>query len=75
MIRKEVLERRKVKKETQPRVFNAMVVPTLLYGCETSAVQKRHESRLQACEMVCFRRIKGEWRIDRVRNEDIQDSL
>ena len=33
-----------------------MVVPTL-YGCETWTVQKGHESRLQACEMVCLRRI------------------
>ena len=31
-----------------------MRVPTLLYGCETGTVQKRHVSRLQACEMMCL---------------------
>ena len=52
-----------------------MVVPTLLYKCETWKVQKKHESRLQACEMVCLQRIDGVSRVDRVRNEDIRDSL
>ena len=37
-------------------------------------MQKRHESRLQACEMMCLRRIEGMSRIDRVRNEDIRKS-
>ena len=74
-MRKEVLERRELKKETKLRVFNAMVVPTLLYGCETWTVQKRHESRLQACEMMCLRRIEGVSRLDRLRNEDIRQSL
>ena len=74
-MRKEVLERRKLKKETKLRVFNAMVVPTLLYGCETWTVQKRHESRLQACEMMCLRRIEGVSRLDRMRNEDIRQFL
>ena len=74
-IRKEVLERRELKKETKLRVFNAMVVPTLLYGCETWTVQKRHESRLQACEIMCLRRIEGVSRLDRMRNEDIRQSL
>ena len=38
-------------------------------------MQKRHESRLQACERVCLRRIEGVSRIDRARNEDIRDCL
>ena len=67
-MRKEVLEQRELKKDMKLRVFNVMAVPTLLYECETWKVQTRHESRLQGCEMVCLR-------VDRVRNEDICDSL
>ena len=51
-------------------LYNAMVVPTLLYGCKMWTVQKRHESRLQACEMMYLRRIEGVSRRDRVRNVD-----
>ena len=56
-------------------MFNAMVVPTLLHGCETWTVQKRHVSRLQSCEMMCLQRIEWHTRRDRVRNEDIHESL
>ena len=34
-MRKEVTERRELKKETKLVVYNAMVVPTLLYGSKT----------------------------------------
>ena len=51
-MRKEVLERRELQKTTKMRVFNAMVMPTLLYGCKTWTIQKRHESKLQAFEMM-----------------------
>ena len=58
-VKAEVLERRELRKETKMKVFNAMVVPTLLYGCQSWTVQKQHESRLQACEMRYLRRVEG----------------
>ena len=56
-------------------VFNAMVVPTLLYRCETWTVQRRHVSKLQAFEMMCLRRVQGLTRMDRVRNEEVREAL
>ena len=70
-MRKEVLERRELQKRTKIRVFNAMVVPTLIYGCETWTMQRRHESKIQACEMMFLRRVEGVTRLDRVRIEDV----
>ena len=41
------------------RVYNAMVIPTMLYGCETWTVMKRHESRQQEMGMAMLRRMEG----------------
>ena len=54
------------------RVFNAVIIPTLTYGCETWTLQKRHRSNIQALEMRYLRRVEGVTRADRVRNEDIR---
>ena len=73
--RKEVLERRELKKATKMRVYNAMVIPTMLYGSETWTVMKRHESRLGATEMAYLRRVVGVTRSDRVRNADVRETV
>ena len=58
-MRKEVLERRELKKATKMTVYNAMVIPTMLYGSETWTMMKRYESRLGATEMAYLRRVEG----------------
>ena len=57
------------------RVFNAMVVPTLLCQGETWTIQKRYESKLHAFEMMCLRRVEGVTRMDRVRNVEVRKAL
>ena len=74
-MRKEVLERRELMKKTKLRVFNVMVMPTLIYGCETWIMQRRHESKLQASEMMFLRSVEGVSRLERVRNEDVRRTL
>ena len=74
-MRSVVLERRKLNKDTKLRVFNAMVVSTLLFGCDTWTVQKQQESRLQATEMRFLRRVEGLTMLDRVRNVGIRQRL
>ena len=74
-MRKEVLERQELMKNTKLRVFNTIVVPTLIYGCKTWTMQRKYESKIQACEMMFLRRVEGVTRLDRVRNEDVRRSL
>ena len=74
-LRKLVLDRKELKKSTKMRVYNAMVLRTMLYECETWTLQKRHEGKLQALEMRYLRRVEGVTQVDRVRNEDVRQAL
>ena len=57
--RKKVMDRSELRRVTTMRVYNAMVMSTMLYGCETWTVMKGHESRQQAMEKAQLRRVKG----------------
>ena len=50
-----VLGRRELLKVTKLRAVNAMVIPTLTYGCEAWALQARHKGRIQATQMRVLR--------------------
>ena len=38
-------------------------------------MQRKYESKIQACEVMFLRRVEGVTRLDRVRNEDVRRSL
>jgi hypothetical protein len=52
-----------------------MATPTLLYGSETSILNERDKSRIQASEMRLLRSVKGCTREDKIRNEEIREEL
>ena len=70
-----VLGRKELMKGTKLKVVNAMVIPTLTYGCEVWALQAKHKGRIQAVQMRVLRRIKGVSRLDRISNMDLRDRL
>ena len=56
-------------------VYNAVVVPILVYGCETWVLKDRDKTILQATEMKVLRSVVGVTRLKCVRNEAIRERL
>ena len=52
-----------------------IVVPSLMYGCETWVQNKRQESAGQSTEMRVLRRLVKKSRVDRARNVEISKEL
>ena len=70
-----VLGRKELTKSTKVQVVNAIVIPTLTYGCEAWTLQARHKGQIEAAQMRALRRIEGVSRMDRMRNVDIRGRL
>ena len=61
----------RLSKGARMAVYGSVVVPVLMYGSETWVWQKRHRSRITACEMRYLRGVRGVMRRDCVRNEQV----
>ena len=72
---KKVYESRDVSREAKVTVYEAVVIPTLTYGCETWVLKEKEKSRLQATEMRVLRKITGVSRLDHIRNETVRERL
>ena len=70
-----VWKQKQLSRKTKMKVYNAIVVPTLVYGSEMWVLNKHQESAIQATEMRVLRRIAGKRRVDRARNVDIREEL
>ena len=56
-LKKTVWERRGISQQTKVKVYKAVVLTILLYGCETWTVYRRHEKQLQQFHLRCLRSI------------------
>ena len=52
-----ILTSRDITLPTKVRLFNTMVFPVVMYGCESWTVKKAEHRRTDAFEMWCWRRL------------------
>jgi hypothetical protein len=76
---KNLLSSKLLSKNTKIRVYRTVVLPVVLYGCETWSLTLREETRLRVFENRVLRKIfgpkrgeaTGEWR--RLHKEELND--
>ena len=52
-----ILKSRDITLPTKVRLFMAMVLPVVMYGCESWTVRKAERRRIDAFELWCWRRL------------------
>jgi len=73
------LSSRLLSKNLKIKIYRNIIMPVVLYGCETWSLTLREERKLRVFENIVLRRIfgprkyevTGEWR--RLRNEELND--
>src|SRR6218665_3118087 len=62
---------KELSKATKTRIYEVLVLSTLLYNAETRTMKERQKQRLRVFKIACLRKIEGVTRRDRIRNEEI----
>ena len=52
-----ILKSRDITLSTKVRLVKAMVFPVVVYGCETWTVKKAEHQKIDASELLCWRRL------------------
>jgi hypothetical protein len=70
-----LLKDKHVPRDTKIVIYQTILRPILLYGCEAWTLTTAMKSKVQAAEMRVLRLIKGVTRKNRMRNDDIRKEL
>ena len=54
-----ILKSRDITLPTKVRLIKAMVLPVVMYGCESCTINKAERQRIDAFELWCWRRLLG----------------
>lgn len=68
---KRLWKRHDIKLQTKTSVYKAVILPTLLYGCETWTPLRRNVSTLNSFHMRCLRQMSGVKWEDRIPDTEI----
>ena len=63
---------RHIFREANIGMYEGIIEPSLLYGCEVWTLKVHERKRIEAVEMNCLRNSSGQKRIDRVPNVEIR---
>ena len=69
---KDVWKKRHISREAKVGMYEGIIEPSLLYGCETWVLNVHDRRRMEAVEMDCLRNICKLRRVDRVSNGEIR---
>ena len=70
-LRGSVWDRSGIRLDTKQKGYRAMVLPALLYACETWTVYQRHAKRLNHFHTSCLRKLlKNKWQ-DRIPDTEV----
>ena len=72
-LRNKVLSQHNIRLSTKLKVYTAVVLPSLLYGCETWTPLRKHIKKLEKFHMRALRSILGICWQDRVTNLEVLD--
>ena len=69
---KDVWKKRHISREAKVRMYEGIIEPSLLYGCEVWTLKVRERKSIEAAEMNCLRNICGLRGIDSVPDVEIR---
>ena len=74
-LRGSIWDRSGIRLDTKLKVYRSVVLPTLLYACETWTVYQRHAKRLNHFHTSCLRKLlKSKWQ-DRIPDTEVLKSF
>ena len=70
-LREKAWDRKGIGVKTKLKVYNAVVLPSLLYGCETWTMYSRHSKKLNSFHLRCLRKILRIKQEDRIPDTEV----
>lgn len=69
---KEIMKDRKINISAKGKLFNTSILPILTYGCQTWALTKSQQTKLQTCQRAMERSMIGKRKVDKIRHTNIR---